>query len=547
MYQREPDLILANGKFVTLDPRGRIVTGLAVRAGRIAALGASAEIEALAGPASRVLDLEGRTVIPGIVDSHCHPDGAAARLSRWQNLEPARIDSRAGLLASVARSCETSTQDAWFAGYRFDERKSGGYPTLAELDAASRGRPLFILRRDGHLGLANSAAFQALGIDPATPDPPFGVFDRDPASGAFTGLVRETAAQLFLERIHGGDTVADLIGGLRRVFDEFLGYGITSAYNSLTSSKAIQAYQSMRAEGLLKLRVGIIASGREAGLIEALIAAGIRSGFGDDWVRMIGVEWCPDCSTSGRTAAYYEPYVGAKALGEADHNTGMLLYERDDLMARAVAAHRAGLTVCVEGVGDRGIDFALDMIEAALEAHPVADHRMRVEHCCYVTPPILERIKRLGVIDSSATGFMYELGDAYRANRGPEALRWMWPHRTLIDSGVPAPGHSDAYVCTPNPFTAIWAMVNRKSDSGRSLDAPGAASQAVSVEEALRAYTVLGAFSGREEAIKGSLEIGKLADLAVLDRDILSIPAEEIREVRVDKTFVGGDLAYARS
>ena len=199
MYQREPDLILANGKFVTLDPQGRIVTGLAARAGRIAALGASAEIEALAGPASRVLDLEGRTVIPGIVDSHCHPDGAAVRLSRWQNLEPARIDSRAGLLAAVARRCEaarageTSTQDAWFAGYRFDERKSGGYPTLAELDGASRGRPLFILRRDGHLGLANSAAFQALGIDPATPDPPFGVFDRDPASGAFTGLVRETA------------------------------------------------------------------------------------------------------------------------------------------------------------------------------------------------------------------------------------------------------------------------------------------------------------------------------------------------------------------
>ncbi len=242
----------------------------------------------------------------------------------------------------AARACEELPQDAWFAGYRFDERKSGGYPALAELDAASRGRPLFILRRDGHLGLANSAAFQALGIDPATPDPPFGAFDRDPPSGAFTGLVRETAVQLFLEHIHGGDTVADLIGGLQQVFDEFLGYDITSAYNSLTSSKAIQAYQRMRAEGLLKLRVGIIASGREAGLIEALIAAGIRSGFGDDWVRTIGIEWCPDCSTSGRTAAYYEPYIGDKALGEADHNTGMLLYERDDFMARAIAPFRAG-------------------------------------------------------------------------------------------------------------------------------------------------------------------------------------------------------------
>ncbi len=546
MYQREPDLILTGGKFVTLDAQERIVTGLAARAGRIVALGASNDIEALAGPKSRVLDLEGRTVIPGIVDSHCHPDAAAARLSRWQNLEPARIASRAALLASIARACEALTQDAWFAGYRFNENKCGGYPTLAELDGATRGRPLFILRTDGHLGLANSAAFRALGIDPATPDPPFGAFDRDPVSGAFTGLVREAAAHLFLERIHDGDTVADLIAGLGRVFDEFLGYGITSVYNSLTSAKAIQAYQRMRAEGLLKLRVGIIASGREEGLIEALISAGMRSGFGDDWVRIIGVEWCPDCSTSGRTAAYYEPYVGERALGEAADNIGMLLYERDDLTARAVAAHQAGLLVCIEGVGDRGIDFALDVIEAALEAHPVADHRMRVEHCCYVTPPILERIKRLRVVDSSATGFMYELGDAYRANRGAQALGWMWPHRALIDAGVVAPGHSDAYVCTPNPFVAIWAMVNRKSDSGQSLDAPGMPSQAVNVAEALKAYTILGAFSGREEAIKGTLEIGKLADLAVLDRDILSIPAEEIREVRVDKTLVGGDLAYAR-
>jgi predicted amidohydrolase YtcJ len=265
------------------------------------------------------------------------------------------------------------------------------------------------------------------------------------------------------------------------------------------------------------MRVGIIASGREEGLVESLIRAGIRSGFGDDGLRIIGVEWCPDCSTSGRTAAYYDPYVGEKALGEPEPNTGMLLYDLEDLKARAVAAHRAGLMVCIEGVGDRGIDFALDAIEAALAADPRSDHRMRVEHCCYVTPTIVERLKRLGVTDSSATGFMYELGDAYRANRGATAMAWMWPHRTLIDEGIPAPGHSDAYVCTPDPFAAMWALVNRRSDSGGVLDAPG------------------------------SLEVGKLADLAVLDRDILSIPPEEIRQVRVDMTFLGGALVFQRT
>ena len=541
------DLILLNGRFVTLDPQSRIVDALAIKDGRILALGSTDDVENVSGPETERRDMVGRTVIPGIVDSHCHPDSAAARLAGWHNLEPAAVASREALLSRIADAAAALPAGGWFAGYRFNERKSGGYPSLAELDRASGGKPLFILRTDGHLGLANSAAFQALGIDSDSADPPFGAFDHDPETGALTGLVRETAAHLFIDHIQAQDRVEDMMDGLKTVFGEFLSYGITSAYNSLTSSKAIQAYQRMKEAQRLKLRVGIIVSGREEGLVEAFVRAGIRSGFGDDLVRVIAVEWCPDCSTSGRTAAYYEPYVGETVLGEPQDNTGMLLYELGDLRERATAAHRAGLQVCVEGVGDRGIDFALDVIESALEAHPTEDHRMRVEHCCYVTPELLERIKRMQVIDSSATGFMYELGDAYRANRGAEAMGRMWPHRSLIDAGVPAPGHSDAYICTPNPFTAMWSMVNRLSDSGGTLDGPEAPSQAVTIEEALRAYTLLGAYSGREEAIKGSLEPGKLADLAVLDRDILSIPSEEIREVQALASFVGGEEVYRRN
>ncbi|NUQ37492.1 MAG: amidohydrolase family protein, partial [Caldilineales bacterium] len=232
--------------------------------------------------------------------------------------------------------------------------------------------PVFILRTDGHIALANAAAFRACGVPEDAADPPFGRFDRHPDTGRFTGLVRETAAHPFLGQIHASDAEDEIAEGLERVFAECLSYGITSVYNSLTPARAIRAYQRMRDTGRLRLRVGIIASGREDGLIEALIAAGIRTGFGDDWVRVIGVEWCPDCSTSGRTAAYYEPYVGAKVVGEVEDNRGMLLYEADDLKRRAIAAHKAGLLVCIEGVGDRGIDFALDAIEAALAAHPDA-------------------------------------------------------------------------------------------------------------------------------------------------------------------------------
>jgi predicted amidohydrolase YtcJ len=536
------DLLLRNGKIATLDARRSVAEALAARDGWIVALGRDQDVAPLAGPETEVVDLGGRTAIPGIVDSHCHPDSWAVRLARWHSLRDPVIRSTRDVLDLVGRATRDSPPDTWFLGYRFDDQKLGGYPSRADLDAAGHGRPVFILRTDGHLGLASSRACQLVGVSRDRPDPPFGRFDRHPATGELTGLVRETAAHLFLGALGAGDTVADHVAGLERVFGELLPVGITSIHNSLASSKAIQAYQVLRAEGRLPLRVGLLVSGREEGLVEAVVRAGLRSGFGDDWLRVVGVEWCVDCSTSGRTAAYYEPYGGTPVVGEPVPNRGMLLYEADDLARRVTEAHRAGLQVCLDGVGDRGIDFCLDALEAALRAHPVADHRMRVEHCCHVTPPILERLRRLGVIDSSATGFMYDLGDAYIAQRGPDAMRWMWPHRALIDAGVPAPGHSDAPICRPDPFPAIWSMVTRQTDTGRPLGPE----QAVTVEEALRAYTWLGAFAGREEHVKGSLEPGKVADVAVLDRDVLAVPADRLRETRVDLTIVGGVVRFRR-
>ncbi len=542
MSRLNADAVIWNGRIATLDAEDSFVSALAVKAGRIVALGADSAMEGMIGDDTELVDLDGRTAIPGIVDSHCHPDSYAARIKRWRNLEPSQIASRDALLSLIDQDTKDSAPERWFVGYRFNENESGGYPTIAELDRAGNGRPVFLLRTDGHLALTNSAGFKACGVGADEPDPPFGRFDRDPKTGAFTGLLRETAAQRLLAHVHDGDTEADVADGLEAVFQEWCQYGVTTVYNSLTPRKSLRAYQQLYRQRRLKMRVGVIASGREEGLIDQLIEAGVQSGFGDDLLRLIAVEWCPDCSTSGRTAAYYDPYVGTKILGEPDDNRGMLLYDAEDLKRMATAAHVAGHLVCIEGVGDRGIDFALDAIEAALEAKPSYDHRMRVEHCCYVTPPILERLERTGVVDSSATGFMYELGDAYIANRGADAMRHMWPHRALIDAGIPAPGHSDAMVCQVNPFTAMWSMVTRKTASGQSLDR----SQAITATEALRAYTTLGAWSGREEAVKGSLELGKLADIAVLDRDFFTIPKDQIRNVRVDQTIVGGETVWRR-
>jgi hypothetical protein len=264
--------------------------------------------------------------------------------------------------------------------------------------------------------------------------------------------------------------------------------------------------------------------------------------MGDEWLRLTGAHWCHDCSTSGRTAAYYSPDIGQAVLGEPDNNRGMLLYEQGDFNARWTQAHGAGLLIGADGVGDLGIDFVLDGFQAALDSHPRDDHRMRVEYCCNVTPDILKRLQRMKVICSSATGFAYDLGDAYIKNRGEDAMTHMWLHRSMLNAGVIALGHSDSPVCHANPMRGIHSMVNRVTATGASLDA----SQAVTIFKAIEAYTTLGACAGREEHLKGRLVPGIKADFCVLDRDIFTIPTTDIHNVGVTATYVAGASAYQR-
>ena len=384
------DSIIINGRIASMQAQGDFVEAMAIADGRIVATGTTADIRDLASAAG-VIDARGRLVLPGFIDSHCHPDRYGAQLGRWTHLAdgPDTIDA---LLDLVRRKTEGTPQDQWFVGFGYDDHRLGGYPTRDALDAAAGGRPAFLNRRDAHLGFANSAALKAIGYDADTPDPAFGRIDRDPATGTPTGLLRETAAHAIVNYCQSKFTSADYSSGLERVFADFAGYGVTSVHNSLCSTQGIEAYQLMREAGTLNMRVGLLASGREDDLIDAIIRSGWRTGFGDEWVRLTGVEWCPDCSTSGRTAAYYEPYIGEKIIGEPDDNRGMLLYEAEDFNQRVLRAHKAGLMIGCDGVGDRGIDFVLDAFENALNHHPVKDHRLRVEHCCNVTPAILNRL-----------------------------------------------------------------------------------------------------------------------------------------------------------
>ncbi|MEM7122594.1 MAG: amidohydrolase family protein [Pseudomonadota bacterium] len=537
------DLILKNGRIATLDDNETIAEAVACWNGRIVTVGSNSDADALAGPGTRTIDVGGKTVIPGIIDSHCHPDAHAINDYLWEDVGPEATDSIEALLNLIDAKTAAMGPGEMFRGQGWNDQKCGGYPTRDELDKAGNGRPVWIGRTDHHIAVVNSATFEHFGVAEDVENPPHGQYDRDPETGKLTGLMREMAAWDLEGLMKQAYSVDDYIAGLKQVFPMYHRHGVTSLHNSLTQQKAVHAYQRMRDAGDLTMRMGIIIDGRDDDMVDGYIGAGIKTGFGDEWIRVVGIEWCPDCSVSGRTAAFYEPYIGEPVPGEPVPNTGMLLYTAEDLIPRVKRAHKAGLRVCVEGLGDRGIDFALDAIEAALEETPRDDHRSRVEHCCNVTPAILDRLTKLEVTDSSATGFMYSLGDAYIANRGGQAMEDMFPHRALIDAGVPAPGHSDANVCSTNPWLVFYSLVNRKTDTGQ----PFGQTQKISVTEALRTYTTLGAWTGFEEDLKGDIAPGKLADFAILNDDPWSMDTEQLRDMAVAETIVGGKTVFEGS
>ncbi len=533
------DLIVTNGKIATMDTAIPFVEALAVRDGRIVAVGASDAMLELGGPKTEVRDLAGATVIPGIIDSHCHPDGTAMDLDKHKLVSPefTCIDD---VLGAIQRHAAGSGPDDWFMGVSYNNVRFGGYPTRKQLDMASGGCPVILVRMDRHVAVVNSRAFDIAGVAEDVPNPAHGQFDREPDTGHLTGVVREEAYHVFRDLFREDVGVEAYEKNLPIVFEEYLSHGITSVHNSVTRKPVFRAYQNLRNSGRLNIRVGVILNGDNDEEYQNTLAAGLQSGLGDDWLRIVGLEWIADCSVGGRTAAFYEPYQGEPDVGEPIPNTGMLLFTRDYLEPRVIAAHKAGLTVCIEGLGDRGVDFALDMIEAALKAEPRDDHRMRIEHCCCVPDAQMKRMKELGAVSSSATGFLYDLGDLYVRNRGQAAMNTMFRHRSFIDNGIPAAGHSDNPVCTVNPFKAMWSMVSRTTSMGDD----GGKDEAVSIEEALRAYTVLGAWAGREEHIKGSLKPGMLADMAILDRDIFTVETDAIRDTQVITTILDGRVVY---
>jgi predicted amidohydrolase YtcJ len=534
------DLVLKNGKIVTVNSRDDIVEAAAVKGGKILCTGSSAELAPLAGTDSTVIDLEGKTVTPGFVESHCHPSMAGLKMCFEVDVKQAgTIDD---VIALLQQKAATLPKGSWVKGFGYNDQrlKEKRHPTRRDLDRATVDHPIFLGRTDGHLAVVNSTALDLAGVTSDTADPDGGRLDRDPRTGEPTGVLREVA-QTIVKALIPPYTVAEFREGILAACDQLAGWGITSFHDAAVGREAMTAYQELLAENRLPLRVGMMIPGipllEFRGYLDELKTMGIRAGFGNDRLKIYGIKFMCDGSLSGWTAALYEPY--ANEPGEY----GITVVSPDELTAGIVEAHKAGLRPVTHAIGDRAIDIVLDAIEKALEAKPDPDHRMSVEHCTLPTMDAIDRMKALGVLPSSSVGFIYELGPAHLLGLGAERMKNYFPHKTYLEKQIISVGNSDWFVTSGNIAQQIYGVVTRKSYTGEVVGA----GQAISVNDALRLYTINGAYAAFEEDIKGSIEAGKLADLAVLDRDILSIPPEEIKEMKVEMTIVGGEIVYQKS
>ncbi len=536
----QADRILIKGKIITVDPNDRVVEAVAIKDGKFLATGSTLEIRGYAGPGTEVIDLAGQTVLPGIIDSHTHPSEAAARLLEIDCRQP-HVKGVNDILKLIENRALELEPGEWVRGTNFNDAKldEKRHITREELDQVAPRNPVFIVSDTGHQSLVNSAALDLAGVTSQTPDPSGGQIERKPA-GEATGLLYETAMEV-VGKVVPPYTVEEIKTSLKDVFNQFSEWGITTTHDASGYDVSIRAYQEFLQEGIRQVRMNLMVIAHpefqpELDLLQSMLTVGIESGFGNQWLKVMSLKIMGDGSGAGGTAAVYTPqFRGTKDLG-------MMMTAPEQIEVLVKKAHNARIRCSIHSIGDRGIDLALDAIEKAQREMPLADMRHRLEHNSCCTPKQLQRIKDLGVIPSSSIGYMYELGDQYAENFGPERSRWLHPHRTMQTMGIRAGGNSDYPVVAYGPFVQMYAAVTRKTASGQVVGPE----EAIDIMNAIRVYTYNGAYIGKDEGLIGSIEPGKLADLIVIDRDITQIPPEEIKETQALTTIAGGKTVYQR-
>jgi len=534
------DLVVISANIITVDGRNPRADALAVRDGKFVSVASEADIRSLIGPNTEIIDARGRTVVPGFIDAHMHPRPTypvTSRLGR-ADLSPDNVQTMQDVVAALAQKAAITPAGEWVVGTRYQDTKLGRHPNRSDLDQASTAHPIYITHSSGHVSAVNSIALEMAAINSTTADPPGGGFERDD-QGDPTGVVWENAIGAILK---AGPPLPEATRderaqGIERTFEAFLSAGITSVVDAGSGPAAFRMYQDAAEQGQ-PVRVSMMF---EVGHLPALRALGLRTGFGDDHLRIGAIKGFHGNSLSGRTCWLYEPYeINNPKTGERDYYGIPPGRSQEDLDAMILEIHEAGFQAAIHSNGDREIDMVLDALERALDRRPREDHRHRIEHASIVNPTILRRVKELGVV-LALHSYIYEHGDKMEAYG---AARWKMMHanRSALDLGIPVAGNSDYGVSGADPMLRIQSMVTRASAEGKVYGAE----QRISVEEAIGVWTLGGAYSTFDEKVKGSIEADKLADFVILSADPTRVAAATIKDIAVDMTFIDGKVAYAR-
>jgi predicted amidohydrolase YtcJ len=528
-----PDLMVINARVYTSEASQPKAEAFAVSNGRFVAVGSTADIRNLASPRTRVIDAGGATVTAGFIDCHCHPSGVNELYGVNCNLR--RVGD---IQAAIRAKAQKTPPGYWVQGFMFDDTKLEDGPLhRRHLDEATRDHPVVIGHRGGHTSFYNSKAFELAGITRNTPDPDHGRFFRD-ESGEHNGRVAELARAVFgkvgkretftpeQERERGR-------AGMRHMSELLTATGLTTVHDAGAGRERILAYEDTYRNGELRHRAYFMVRGGDT--FAGFKAAGLYTGFGDEWVRVGGVKFAADGSASERTMRMSTPYVGTN-----DH--GILTMTQQEIHDAVDDAHTHNFQVGIHANGDVTIDMVLKAYERALAKWPNPDRRHRIEHCSLVNPDLLKRIKAIGVVPTPFWTYVYFHGEKWK-EYGEDKMQWMFAHRSFLDSGIVVAGASDY---TPGPFEplmAIQSMVTRKDYAGRTWGA----NQRITVDEAIKVATINGAWASGEEKLKGSIASGKLADFVMLEKDPHDVPPDTIKDIKIVRTVVGGKTMYPKS
>ena len=527
--QVAPDYVVINAKVFTIDEDQPQAEAFAVKGDRFTAVGSSSDMRNLASSGTEIIDAEGMTVVPGFIDAHSHPSSAGVNELVQVNADLRSITE----IKEVLRQRAAITQEGqWVRAFKYDDTKlAEGRPiNRFDIDEVVPNHPAVVGHRGGHTGVYNSMALALAGVTSETPDPPGGRFYRD-SNGVLTGLAAERARYVFNSLIPSDSTREQRRDGVKLITELMTKAGLTSVHQTGASRNDMIAYQDARADGGMRFRMYLFP---RVQLFEDLVNAGIRSGFGDEVLRIGAVKFSADGSASERTMRMSTPFEGRP------DDYGILTMSQEEIHEAVENAHRNDFQIGIHANGDVTIELVLNAYERVQRLWPRNDPRHRIEHCSLVNPALLQRIKDLGVIPAPFYTYVHYHGNKW-VEYGEEKMRWMFAHKSFLDYNIPVAPASDY---TPGPFEpmmALQSMVTRKDFDGRVWGP----NQRITIDQAMRICTLNGAYASFEENIKGSITAGKLADFVILADDPHDVDPDNIKNIEIVRTVVGGTTMYA--